>query len=182
MGIFDFFKKKTGEAQIPAESENMAEEKRDAVEAEMTVGEVVVPDQAPAEPSQTQAAATAGEETADRSGAQAGDQANWVEAEAGERLVNSADRQSAEMDAAAGSGEAAAKREAEECFAVAENEEAAKLSSEMATAEDVVAESKETDKSWIEPAAEAAQESAVSESEPVGRSADYGGFGCKYRH
>ena len=45
MGIFDFFKKKTGEAQIPAESENMAEEKRDAVEAEMAIDEVVVPDQ-----------------------------------------------------------------------------------------------------------------------------------------
>lgn len=176
MGIFDFFKKKTGEAQIPAESENMAEEKRDAVEAEMTVGEVVVTDQAPAEPSQTQAAATAGEETADRSGAQAGDQANWVEAEAGERLVNSADRQSAEMDAAAGSGEAAAKREAEECFAVAENEEAAKLLGEMATAEDVAAESKEADKSWIEPAAEAAQEEAVSELEPVEEAPQKKGF------
>ena len=63
MGIFDFFKKKTGEVQIPAESENMAEEKRDAD----------------------------------------------------------------------GSGEATAKRE------MAENEEAAKLPSEMATAEDVAA-------------------------------------------
>ena len=63
MGIFDFFKKKTGEAQIPAESENTAEEKRGAD----------------------------------------------------------------------GSGEATAKRE------MAENEEAAKLPSEMATAEDVAA-------------------------------------------
>lgn len=177
MGIFDFFKKKTGEAQIPAESENMAEEKRDAVEAEMTVGEVVVPDQAPAEPSQTQAAATAGEETVDRSGAQTGDQASWTEAAGGEKLVNLADCQSDETDAAvAGSGEAAAKREAEECFAVAENEEAAKLSSEMATAEDVAAESKEANKSWIEPAAEAAQEEAVSELEPVEEAPQKKGF------
>ena len=190
MGIFDFFKKKTGEAQIPAESENMAEEKRDAVEAEMAIDEVVVPDQTSAglshepgvfteaaEPSQAQAAAAAGEETADRSGAQTGDQASWTEAAGGEKLVNLADCQSDETDAAVdGSGEAAAKREAEECFAVAENEEAAKLSSEMATAEDVVAESKETDKSWIEPAAEAAQEEAVSELEPAEEAPQKKGF------
>lgn len=165
MGIFDFFKKKTGEVQIPDELENTAEEKRDAdgsgeatakremaenekaakLPSEMATAEDVAAGQTSAglshepgafagaaEPSQAQAAAAAGEEMADRSGAQTGDQANWAEVAAGEKLVNSADRQSDETDAAAGSEEAAAKREVEECVA-----------------------------------AEVAQEEAVSESEPV---------------
>ncbi len=181
MGIFDFFKKKTGEAQIPAESENTAEEKRGAdgsgeatakremaeneeaakLPSEMATAEDVAAGQTSAglshepgaftgaaEPSQAQAAAAAGEEMADRSGAQTGDQANWAEVAGGEKLVNSADRQSDETDAATGSGEAAAKREVEECVAAAENKETAKLPGEMV-------------------AAEVAQEETVSESESV---------------
>lgn len=163
MGIFDFFKKKTGEVQIPAESENTAEEKRDAdgsgeatakremaeneeaakLPSEMATAEDVAAGQTSAglshepgafagaaEPSQAQAAAAAGEEMADRSGAQTGDQANWAEVAAGERLVNSADRQSDETDAAAGSEEAAAKREVEECVAAAVVQEEAVSESE----------------------------------------------------
>ena len=181
MGIFDFFKKKTGEVQIPAESENTAEEKRDAdgsgkatakremaeneeaakLPSEMATAEDVAAGQTSAglshepgaftgaaEPSQAQAEAAAGEEMADRSGAQTGDQANWAEVAGGEKLVNSADRQSDETDAATGSGEAAAKREVEECVAAAENKETAKLPGEMV-------------------AAEVAQEETVSELESV---------------
>ena len=150
MGIFDFLKKKTNEPPVEDGAENTVEQVTEAVKAETDVSAMLVglrqeaETAGAAEQSQVQAAVAAGEETANRSEAQAGYQANWAEVAAGEKLVNSADRQSAEMGVVA-----------------AENEKAAKLPNEMVAAEAVsVVKNKEADKSWIEP-------DAVAESQAV---------------